>query len=602
MRPVPHPASLAALVLASAACAIARPAPPPGPPPLDPGRAAAEVRWLADPARGGRAAGSPGGEAAIAWIEARFAEAGLVPAGDQGFRQPLEVPVRATLGQGNALALAGAPSPLGVGWLPFGFSDDGAVEGELVWAGHGITAPDLGHDDYAGLDVTGKVVLVAGDTPGEADPASPFRDPSRYHYGEWRTKAATARDHGAAAVLMVRDAWQHAGDDALPAWRGTVSSRAGIVAARVTGAALSAAGVDAAALAGGPSRPLGITASLTVAVIHERARTANLLGLVPGNDPAVAGECVVVGAHHDHLGLGGDSSLAPDLLGTVHPGADDNASGVAALLAVARAAAAGPAPRRTLLLAAFAAEELGVLGSAWLVTHAPAACPVERMQLMVNLDMVGRPQGGRLYVHGVDTARGLRDRVAELAARPPATPFTLAWRGDGYGPSDQTSFYARGVPVLFLFTGAHLDYHRPSDTAGKVDGAAVAEVARLAWRLAEDAAEAPARLEVVRTPPPAGSGPGRERGYGAYLGTIPDFGEREAPGVMLTGVRPGSPAERAGIAGGDVLVRIDATRVVGLPDLATALRSHRPGDVIEVELERQGARRTVHVTLGERSR
>jgi hypothetical protein len=310
---------------------------------------------------------------------------------------------------------------------------------------------------------------------------------------------------------------------------------------------------------------------------------------------------VVVGAHYDHLGLGGENSLAPERVGEVHPGADDNASGVVAVLDVARALGAGPAPRRTVLFAAFAAEEIGLLGSSELVKNPPPACPVERMQLMVNLDMVGRLRERRLYVDGADTGKGLRDLVRRAAASPSALPLDLAFGGDGYGPSDHTSFHARRLPVLFLFTGAHPDYHRPSDTADKLDLEGLEAIATLAARTARGAADLPARLEVVMS---AGSPPsqarGGERGYGAYLGTIPDFAERKEPGVLLTGVRPASPAEKAGIAGGDVLLRVGARRVANLHDLVDALRAGRPGDVVEVELEHEGVRRVVKVTLEER--
>jgi hypothetical protein len=215
--------------------------------------------------------------------------------------------------------------------------------------------------------------------------------------------------------------------------------------------------------------------------------------------------------------------------------------------------------------------------------------------------MVGRPRERRLYVNGAGTAKGLREEALAAADRAPRVPLELAFgEGDGYGPSDHTSFYARDVPVLFLFSGAHADYHRPSDTADKVDAAAVAAAARLAHRIARDAAERPARFEVVRAagPPPA-QGRG-ERGYGTYLGAIPDFAERREPGVLLTGVRAGSPAERAGLRADDVLVRVGATRVMNLQDLAFALRSHRPGDEVEVEWTRGAERRTARVKLEER--
>lgn len=599
-------ARLAALSLA-AACGPHLTTPPAPERLFDPARAQAEVAWLADPAREGRGTGTAGGAAAAAWIAERFREAGLVPAFEAGFAQRFEAPFRASLGRANALALAGRDMSLGTDFIPFGFGDDGVVRGEIVFAGYGITAPDLGYDDYAGLDVKGKVVVVAQDFPRESDAASPFRDPRNYRLGEWRTKAIVAREHGAIALLGVRDLWAHEGPDDLPAWRGQVSSRAGIVAVRVTAAALARAGFDVRALAapgeadGRPhSRPLGVDARVEAEIVHERTETSNVAALLPGRDPAVAGECVVVGAHYDHLGFGGESSLAPEQQGVVYPGADDNASGVAALLQIARALAAEGPARRTVLFVAFGAEELGILGSTELVKAPPPRCPVGRMQLMVNLDMVGRPRGGKVYVDGADSAKGLRRLVTALAEERPRLPLRVAFGGDGYGPSDQTSFSARGVPVLFLFTGAHADYHRPSDTPDKIDAARLVDVARLAGRAVREAAERPARLAFVRgaaAPPPSREG---GRSYGAYLGAIPDFAERSEPGVLLTGVRPGSPAEKAGLGEGDAIVAVGGTKVMNLQDLAFALRSHRPGDEVLVEWTRGKERKAAKVRLGER--
>jgi hypothetical protein len=606
MRRVSRLPALPALALA--ACAAARPAPPPSAEAaIRPAELQADVVWLADPERTGRGVGTPGNEAAARWLAGRMEATGLRPAGEEGFLQPFEAPVEALLRGENALGLAGAAAGLGKDWQPFTFSSSGTAEGELVWAGYGITAPELDWDDYAGLEVKGKVVLVAAHFPREDDPASPFRDARAYAHGEWRSKALNARDHGAAALLGVRDDWHHPGADDLPPWKGAVASPAGIPLARVTLAALARAGVDVPALAravaadGKPrSRPLGVAVRLAVGIEQRRARTANVVGLLPGADARLAAECVVVGAHYDHLGYGGESAMNPEDSGKVHPGADDNASGTAALLAVARAFAIAGPPRRTVAFVAFSGEELGLLGSSRFVKSPPAACPPERMQLLVNLDMVGRPTKGKVFVEGAGSARDLRRAVEALPRREPPLPLTLAFGGDGYGPSDQTPFLAKGVPVLFLFTGAHADYHRPSDTADKIDPPGLAAVARLAFRAAFDAAARPDRLEAVRSPAPSPPAGGGERGYGAYLGTIPDFAERAEPGVLVSAVRPGSPAEKGGLAAGDVVTGVGRVEVRTLSDLGVALKAHRPGDAVEVRFQRGGEARRVQATLGER--
>jgi hypothetical protein len=587
------------LLLALSSCATLRS----GEPRFDGQRARADVAWLSDAARTGRGAGTPGLAASADWVEARFVSLGLAPAGVEGYRQPLEVPTGATLLDGNGLRLGARTLGLQTDFVPFGFSDDGKVEAEVVFVGYGITAPELSYDDYAGLEVKGKVVLVAADFASERDAASPFRDPAAYRYAEWRYKVTNARDHGAAAVLAVRDDWNHPGADELPPWRGNPGSRAGVPGARVTLAALKQAGIDVAALAlamnGKPaSRALGVTAALSVAIHHDKAEASNVVAILPGSDPVLAKECVVVGAHYDHLGLGGEASAAPDQYGQVHPGADDNASGTAAMLEVARAFVGRPAPKRSVVFVAFAGEELGVLGSAVYAKAPPAACPLERTQVMINLDMVGRPTGAKLYVYGVDTARGLRERVAALVERPPRLELKAELAGTGFGASDQTSFYSRDVPVLFLFNGAHLDYHRPTDTVDKIDPHALAESARLGWRAAMELANTPTRLEVVRAAAPAPAG-GRG-GQRPWLGTIPDFSERAEAGVAITGVMPGSPAEKAGLTAGDVLLRVGDKKLLNLQDMQYALASRRPGDVVEVEYSRGGEVTVLTLTLAER--
>jgi hypothetical protein len=514
------------------------------------------------------------------------------------------VPTGIRLGTPNALAVvAPAPRALGLGrdFVPLAVSADGTVEGELVFAGYGITAPDLQYDDYAGLDVRGKVVLVLAGEPLGRDPASPFRRPEAYHYSERSHKILNAREHGARAVLLV--AHPEAPDERLPALGG-ISQPWSILAAALTRAEadllLAPAGRglgDLARAIDGALRPQslavpGVQVRLQVTLVRERGTALNVVGILPGTDPALGEEAIVIGAHYDHLGRGGEGSLAPEQVGAIHPGADDNASGTAAVMGLARAFAAAGGLPRTLVFVAFAGEEMGLLGSSHYVRH--PAHPLDRTVLMVNLDMVGRPRQGRVYVRGVDSGTGLRALVT--AAGGPGLDLQLA--GDPFSPSDHTAFYNAGRPVLFLFTGAHEDYHRPSDTWEKIDAAGLRAVAGFAARLVSAAARTTPAPAHVKLTAPAESP--RGRGYGPFFGIIPEFAEGDGTGVKLGGVRPGSPADRAGARQGDVIVAFGGVVVRTLQDLTFALRSRRPGDAVEVTILRGGVEHRLRAVLEER--
>ena len=321
----------------------------------------------------------------------------------------------------------------------------------------------------------------------------------------------------------------------------------------------------------------------------------NVIGVLPGADAALAGEVVVVGAHYDHLGHGGMSSLAPGV-DSIHNGADDNASGVAALLAVAERLGRGPAPARSVVFIAFTGEESGLLGSAHFAGS--PLLPLARTRAMLNMDMVGRLGAGPLIVYGVETADEWNAMVESAAA---AEGVQVRMSGDGYGASDHTSFYTRDLPVLHFFTNVHGDYHRPSDDWEKIDAAGLAKVAAIVSRVAGEVAGRPAALTFRRpVAPPRAAQQAASPGYGAYLGSVPDFTPVER-GVKLSGVRAGSPAEVAGIRAGDVIVRMGTMEVADLMGLTNALRAHKPGDAVPVVLLRDGRETTVTVTLGSRS-
>jgi len=597
-------AVVAAVLLAFSAATSA----PPLPPPPSPERLLDDVKALASPAMAGRRSGTPGAETAARYIARAFRSAGLAPAGaGGGYEQAFDVPTGVRLGAPNSLAIV-APGTRtlapGRDFTPLTVSGDGVRSGEVAFAGYGITAPDLGYDDYAGIDVRGKIVLVMTGEPRGRDPTSPFRKPEAYHYSERRHKVINAREHGAAAVLLVND--PGAASDALPALAGVAapwSVLAVAVVRPVADALLASSGTSLTAAAEAIDRALaprsfvvpGVRVTVEVTLVRERSATANVIGILRGGDPSLKDEAVVVGAHYDHLGLGGEGSLAPDAVGVVHPGADDNASGTAAVMELARGFGVAGAPARTLVFVAFAGEEMGLLGSAEYVRRPPV--PLDRTVAMVNLDMVGRPREGTVYVTGVDSGSGLRTLVSDAAR---GLPLQLQLRGDPFAPSDQTSFYAAGRPVLFLFTGAHDDYHRPSDTWDKIDGRGLAAVTELAGRIVAALATVQAPPAYAKIEAPRSSGTSGGRGYGPVFGVVPDFGEPARAGVKVNGVRAGSPAERVGLRAGDVLVRFGGVQVGTLDDLTFALRSHRAGDEVEVRWVRDGEERHGRATLQER--
>jgi Iap family predicted aminopeptidase len=362
-------------------------------------------------------------------------------------------------------------------------------------------------------------------------------------------------------------------------------SDVGIPVLMVKRAALEA---PLAALAAG--RP--VKASLEAGLIVQRSDAFNVVGRIPASRTPRRGT-VVVGAHYDHLGLGGHGSLAPDKH-EPHPGADDNASGTAAVLELARALAARRAElSRDVLVILFSGEEAGLLGSTQFTRMRPEV--LADTLAMLNLDMVGRLRGNRVEVLGSETAS---EWLPLIAAACDGESIRCAPSSDGFGASDQAAFYGAGLPVLHFFTGTHADYHKPSDTAGKINASGAAAVARLVERVVV-ALEHQPRLSYLKgaTPPARGDA----RSFNASLGSIPDYSGPPggAPGVLLAGVRPGGAAEQAGLRRGDVLVRLGKHEIRSVQDLGFALGSAHPGETLTAEVIREGKALKLETTLQE---
>lgn len=575
-------------------------------------RVQADVAFLASDDLKGRRAGTPEADRAADWLVTQFKRIGLSPAGANGeWLQPFDFIDGVDLGPKNRLETGAAAAKkawaVGTDFRPLAFSAPGAAEGEVVFAGYGIVSKDLGYDDYAGLDVKNKVVLVLRYSPDGDDEKSSFSP-----FAALRFKAAVAREKGAKAMLVAAGPLTKDVTDDLVALRTDAAfSDAGIVA-------MSVRRPVAEALLAGSSRTLeaaqraideakkpasfaaaGSAVALNVDVTPRRARTANVIGLLKGADPAKSAEIVIVGAHYDHLGLGGTTSLAAASGPQIHHGADDNASGVAALLETARDLSAKRATLpRSILFIAFAAEELGTLGSLQFAKN--PTIPWDSVVAMFNMDMVGRLRGDKLNVQGVGTSPAWKGLVESSNAE---AKLKLALLEGGFGPSDHSPFYAAKKPVLFIFTGAHADYHKPSDTADRIDSEGIVRVVKFVEPVVLAVATAPERIAFSEVKGGTAPSAGGSRSFRVWVGGIPDFSE-EGQGVKLSGVTGGSPAEKAGLMAGDTIVKFGDKDLRNLYDYTYALQGKKPGEKVNIVVKRiedgRTVEKTVEVTLGSR--
>lgn len=554
------------------------------------------LRFLASDELAGRKPGTPGGDSAAAYIAREFARFGLEPGGENGsFFQPFEFTAAMKMGKKNTFAFTSSGENPIAGILdstfrPLTFSSTSSYEGEVVFAGYGITTKDTLYDDYAGLQVAGKAVIVLRGSPDTSNPTGPYNQ-----YLSLRFKTARAKELGASAVIFVTGEVENNEERLVSFVYDRTPSDAGIPVVSVTRSLadqiLEYGGVSVNELQNAinasqkpKSMPLpGVRVALETDVQEVKVTTSNVIGILRGNDPALRDQYLVIGAHYDHLGMGGEGSgsTAPDKH-EIHNGADDNASGTSALLDVAEAFASRRKElQRTIVFMAFAAEESGLLGSAYFANH--PTYPLDRTAAMLNMDMVGRLQDRKLTVFGTGTSPGFETLLTKLNSD---STFLLTFNRDGFGPSDQSSFYAKNIPVLHFFTNTHTDYHNPSDDADKINVEGIEKVARYVFAVAESLQGSQARPQYVKVevPKPASRPMG---GVRVYTGAIPDF-SGGAEGLKLAGVRDGAPIQKAGLMKDDIVVKFGTVEIRNIEDYMYALGKYRPGDSVEVQFKRNG--------------
>lgn len=580
------------------------------------------VTYLASDKLEGRRTGETGATYAAGYVANMFANYKLKTASSldtRSYLQSFPYITGVELAKDNHLSINNSQLNLKTDWMPIGFSPSVKhSNASVVFAGFGISSAELKYDSFEDLDITNKIALVFEGVP-EGD-----RQFARF--ADARVKAKIAADKGASGLIIISgdldftnhrfatlDYDQLLGESSIPV----------IVISRAAGAKLlgesDEKGLDELEkwIAMRKDAPEGIdiklanrpnlTAEFSVNLPKTTATGYNVIGVLPGRDPVLKDEAIVIGAHYDHLGRGGKGSLDVNSK-AIHHGADDNASGVSAMLELAREFKKSKMNRRTLIFIAFGAEEEGLLGSKYYVNN--PLFPLEKTIAMINMDMVGRLKDNKLTIGGIGTADVWKDLVTNLNRRVPNVYgknkgssfapnleeidlFDLQLSEDGFGPSDHSSFYSKQIPVLFFFTGTHSDYHKPSDTSDKINYTGIEKIGGFIGDIIGVIDSTPARPEYM-VAKSSGMG-GRSGSFNVSLGTVPGYADSNNDGLALDGVRDDSPAAKAGIKAGDKIIKMAGHDVKNISDYVFVLGEMKAGVEYEVIVMRGDERLTLKI-------
>jgi len=559
------------------------------------------ITYLASDELEGRMTGTEALYKAAEYLKDEFESFGLNPLFNGSYFQDFPFMEKLELSDKNEFVTefvnvnspSGRYSKLEQEFIPLSFTDNQSIECKVVFAGYGISAKDLEYDDYAGIDVKDKIVIVFRNHPDMKSPHSNFEQ-----YSSLRYKTTNARDKGAKGIIFVNTS-DKTEDPLIELRYDNAAKITGISAVQVKRSALGFIPLtDLQNQIDSTLKPKSfiveenqLTIELSTEVNEVKGKSVNVGGIIKAANNKFPDEYLVIGAHFDHLGWGGQNSL---YMGepSIHNGADDNASGTTGLLELAeKFSSIKDKIDRDIVFIAFSGEELGLLGSSYVVNNFPL--PIENNITMINMDMIGRLNDKKdLIVYGTGTSSKWKNILDDKNEY----DFNLTFNDEGFGPSDHSSFYGKKVPVLFFFTGTHTDYHKPSDDTDKINATGQEKVLKFVYDVASTIVNSETRPDFISV---ERKDTGRMTGTRVYVGTVPDFAG-EVDGYKLGGVTDGSPAAKAGLLAGDIIIKFGDKKISNIYDFTYALGNYVPGDKVKVLVIRGLEELTIEIELGSR--
>ena len=570
------------------------------------------IKYLASDKLEGRYPGTQGDVLARQYISKEFEKYGLIPKGDSAYIQRFDMNNGVKKGKANAIKFYDNGNTVDVNakdFTPLGLSANGSVKGDLVFAGYGIHSPNLDYSDFKDMNgnmvnVEGKVIVIMRYSPTTMN----LQDDKFSKFEELRTKIASFKDLKPAGVIVITppmNSTSSNNDILMDVGFDMVSQNAGMpiinTKREIIEFFLKQRGYDLSKIQSDINTNIkpncfvinGLSVDFDVDLEKDIAKTGNVIGFLEGNDPVLKNEVIVVGAHFDHLGYGGPNSMYRGMDKRIHHGADDNASGTAGVMEVAQKLSSEKSKlKRSFLFLCFTGEEEGLIGSSYFTKS--EEFKKYNIVAMVNMDMVGRLKDDKLILNGTGTSPYWVSKFEELNK---TYSFKASYSPDGFGPSDHSSFYGKDLPVLMFFTDLHSDYHKPADTYDKINTVGEEKVLKLVYDMSIDLSTRADKPEFTKVTSKDDEKKGERKSVRVYVGTVPDFSYNDA-GYKISGVQAGSPAEKAGILAGDIMIKFGDAVINNLYDYTAALGNYKPGQEVEVVVKRGEENITVKVMLG----